>query len=102
LALLGLGFLGYRNFRNRQKLQQSKITELEKDKQLQSVDAMLKGQEDERNRIAKDLHDGLGGMLSGVKMSFTNIEHRVNYFKGNVAFENKTPRGTAVNIELNI
>jgi two-component system, NarL family, sensor kinase len=74
LGLLLLAFLGYRNFRNRQKLQQSKINELEKDKQLQSVDAMLKGQEDERNRIAKDLHDGLGGMLSGVKMSFTTIK----------------------------
>jgi two-component system, NarL family, sensor kinase len=80
-ALLALGFSGYRNFKNRQKiaeqqqdLQTQKIAELEKDKQLQSVDAMLKGQEDERNRMAKDLHDGLGGMLSGVKMSFTNMK----------------------------
>jgi two-component system, NarL family, sensor kinase len=30
---------------------------------------MLKGQEEERSRMAKDLHDGLGGMLSGVKLS---------------------------------
>ena len=77
LGLLLLGFLIYRNFRNRQKLQQSKITELEKDKQLSAVDAMLKGQEDERNRIAKDLHDGLGGMLSGVKISFSNMKENL-------------------------
>ena len=84
LGLLAFAFLGYRNFRNRQKiaeqnevLQQQKITELEKDKQLQSVDAMLKGQEDERNRIAKDLHDGLGGMLSGVKISFMNMKENM-------------------------
>lgn len=72
-----LTFLGYRNFKNRQKIQGLKITELEKDKQLLAVDAMLKGQEDERNRIAKDLHDGLGGMLSGVKMSFTNMKENM-------------------------
>ena len=77
LALIILGFLGYLNFRNRQKIQALKITELEKDKQLQSVDAMLKGQEDERNRIAKDLHDGLGGMLSGVKISFTAMKENL-------------------------
>ena len=77
VGLLLVGFLSYRNFRNRQKLQQSKITELEKDKQLSAVDAMLKGQEDERNRIAKDLHDGLGGMLSGVKISFLNMKENL-------------------------
>jgi two-component system, NarL family, sensor kinase len=69
-----IGFLGYRNFRSRQKIQQQKITELEKDKQLSAIDAMLKGQEEERSRIAKDLHDGLGGMLSGTKLSFINMK----------------------------
>ena len=68
IGLLLLGFLGYKNFRNKQKLQNLKITELEKDKQLLAIDAMLKGQEEERGRIAKDLHDGLGGLLSGTKL----------------------------------
>jgi two-component system, NarL family, sensor kinase len=72
-----LGFLGFRNFRGRQKLQQAKITELEKDKQLMAVDAMLRGQEEERSRIAKDLHDGLGGMLSGTKLSFMNVKENL-------------------------
>jgi two-component system, NarL family, sensor kinase len=35
-------------------------------------------------------------------IGITNIQHRVNYFKGNLEFENKTPQGTAVNIELNV
>lgn len=76
-ALLILGFLGYINFRNKQKLQSLKITELEKDKQLLAIDAMLKGQEEERSRIAKDLHDGLGGLLSGTKLSFTNMRENL-------------------------
>jgi len=55
-------------------LQQQRIRELEKDKQLVAVDSMLKGQEEERTRLAKDLHDGLGGMLSGVKFSLMNVK----------------------------
>ena len=74
-------FLAYRNIRHRHslvkketELQQQQIRELEKDKQLVAVDSMLKGQEDERSRLAKDLHDGLGGLLSGVKFSLRNMK----------------------------
>jgi two-component system, NarL family, sensor kinase len=84
LVLLGLGYLGYVNFRkgqklarNQQLLQKQKIIELEKDKQLLSIDAMLKGQEEERSRIAKDLHDGLGGLLSGTKLSFMHVKEKI-------------------------
>ncbi len=80
-ALLIVGILGYRNFRNRQQLskqqeelQQQRISELEKDKQLVAVGSMLKGQEEERSRLAKDLHDGLGGLLSDVKFSLSNMK----------------------------
>jgi two-component system, NarL family, sensor kinase len=34
----------------------------------------VKGEEQERIRLAKDLHDGLGGMLSGIKYSFTTMK----------------------------
>jgi signal transduction histidine kinase len=80
-ALLIAGLLAYRNFRNQQllakketELDQQRISELEKDKKLVAVDAMLKGQEEERSRLAKDLHDGLGGLLSGVKFSLRNMK----------------------------
>ncbi len=80
-GLLVLGYLGYSNFTKRQQIakqqqafQHQKIADLEKSKQLLAVDAMLKGQEDERSRIAKDLHDGLGSLLSGTKLSFINVQ----------------------------
>ena len=44
---------------------------------MQATEAVLKGQEDERSRIAKDLHDGLGGLLSGVKYSLSNMKENV-------------------------
>ncbi len=76
IVLTVFGFLVYRNLRHRhvlakqqEEIHRQKIRELEKDRQLVAVDSMLKGQEEERSRMAKDLHDGLGGMLSGVKLS---------------------------------
>ncbi len=77
IALLLIAFLIYWNFKNKRRVQNLKITELEKDKQLLTVDAMLKGQEEERSRIAKDLHDGLGGLLSGTKLSFINMKENL-------------------------
>ncbi len=84
IILLVLGYLGFVNFkkgqqlaRQQQALQKQKISELEKDKQLLTIDAMLKGQEEERSRIAKDLHDGLGSLLSGTKLSFMNVRENL-------------------------
>lgn len=74
LALIAFALLSYRNYRHRQKLQQQRITELETEKQLSATEAVLKGEEQERSRLAKDLHDGLGGMLSGIKLSLNNMK----------------------------
>ena len=91
-GLLIVGFLGYRNLRHRhrlvkqqEELHQQRIRELEKDRQLVAVDSMLKGQEDERSRLAKDLHDGLGGLLSGVKFSLSNMKDNLIITPDNMA-----------------
>lgn len=77
IAFLIISLLLYRNYKNRQKLQQAKIDELETEKQLTATEAVLKGEEQERTRLAKDLHDGLGGMLSGIKFSLGNIKENL-------------------------
>jgi two-component system, NarL family, sensor kinase len=73
-AILLVSLFSYKNYRNKQKLQQQKITELETQQQLSATEAVLKGEEQERTRLAKDLHDGLGGMLSGIKYSFNSMK----------------------------
>ena len=73
-AILMISILLYRTFRQRQKLQHQRIGELEKEKQLNATEAVLKGEEQERTRLAKDLHDGLGGMLSGIKYGLQNMK----------------------------
>ncbi len=87
-ALLLISFLSYRNYKNKQKLQQAKIDELESEKQLTATAAVLKGEEQERTRLAKDLHDGLGGMLSGIKYSLNSMKDNLILTSDNAqAFE---------------
>lgn len=64
-------------FRNNQKYQRRRINELETEKQLAATEAVLKGEEQERTRLAKDLHDGLGGMLAGIKYSFQTMKENL-------------------------
>jgi signal transduction histidine kinase len=74
VGLLLFSFLIYRNYNQKKKLQQQRISELETQQQLTATEAILKGEEQERTRLAKDLHDGLGGMLSGIKFSFQTMK----------------------------
>lgn len=79
-ALLGASGLGYVALRSRRRLQAHrlllqarKIQALERERQLAATEAMLRGQDDERSRLARDLHDGLGGMLSTVKLYLGSV-----------------------------
>lgn len=74
IILLVISLLSYMTYKQKQKLQQQRIIELETEKQLEATEAVLKGEEQERTRLAKDLHDGLGGMLSGIKYSLTTMK----------------------------
>lgn len=74
LTLLVIFLLFYLSYEHKRKLQRQQINELEKERQLTTVEAVLKGEEQERSRLAKDLHDGLGGMLSGIKFSFQTMK----------------------------
>ena len=61
-----------KNATQKQKIQQQKITALKKEQEVVAIKSLMKGEEDERVRLAKDLHDGLGGLLSGVKLQIAN------------------------------
>lgn len=96
LFLLIIAILIYYNFRNRnkmllqnQKLREQRITELEQERKLVAAQSVMKGQEAERSRLARDLHDGVGGLLSGVKLSMSNMKGNVFLSEENAqSFEN--------------
>jgi len=50
-----------------------KIRQLEEEKKLMAAKLLVEGQELERKRIATELHDGLGVLLSATKMQFSTI-----------------------------
>jgi len=72
--LLAGGFVFYRV---KQK-QKSKVAEIRIEEQQRGLTAVIQAQEDERKRIAKDLHDGivqqLGGLKLGLQKVFTDKE----------------------------
>ncbi len=43
-----------------------------------ALNSMLEGQEQERKRIAKEIHDGLGPMLSAIKLNLESIRADLN------------------------
>ena len=77
VSLLGiiilLGAL-YLRQRAKKHLAQQQVIQLEKEKQLIATHAILEGEATERTRLARDLHDGLGGMLSAVKLNLFDMK----------------------------
>lgn len=70
LALSLLIFL-FIIFRKNKKINEQRINDIKQKEELSLTKAILDGEERERERIARDLHDGLGGMLAGVKINFS-------------------------------
>ena len=87
LILLGLGFVFFRiidhknkqlNALNQNEIREQIIKELKTDHQLLASRAVLLGEEKERGRISRDLHDGLGGMLSGIKLTLSSMRNNIS------------------------
>ncbi|MDR2920714.1 MAG: sensor histidine kinase [Tannerella sp.] len=94
--LLAFGVLFYRYRLNIQKgkiadqqcgIAEQHIRQLEQEKQIVAAQSLLEGETIERSRLARDLHDGLGGMLSVVKLNLSGMKNYavlngtgINYF----------------------
>ncbi len=56
-----------------EEINHQKIKQLSQENKLVAMNSMMEGQENERMRIAQDLHDGLGGLLGTIKTIFSTI-----------------------------
>lgn len=74
LTALILAIIRYRLAVSHRKLAEKETQRLAQEKQLVAVQATLDGEAAERSRLAKDLHDGLGSMLSVVKFNLPDIK----------------------------
>ena len=62
-------------YRSRRSKAEQELKSLKQQQQIALTQALLQGEERERTRLARDLHDGLGGMLAGVKINLSNVLH---------------------------
>lgn len=59
--------------RNKQKIKAIQLKELEQQYELAHLQAQRQGEEQERHRISKELHDGIASVLAAAKMKLMNI-----------------------------
>ena len=87
LLLLGslIAFLLQNNTSKKRKLaeqerliEKQKVETLLREQELVSIDAMIAGQEKERQRVANELHDDLGSLMATVKLHFDNVKKNKN------------------------
>jgi len=79
-AIITISILTYKNNRRKHLIEKQnrdiQVQKLEKELQSQeaaSIDAMLTGQENERQRLASELHDSVGSTLAAAKLQFNYI-----------------------------
>jgi two-component system NarL family sensor kinase len=73
----------------RQRINRHKIESLKKEKQLVATQSLLDGETAERTRLARDLHDGLGGMLSAARFNLNGLKDGGTIESGDVDLFNK-------------
>ncbi len=75
MAVFIIIFVAY--YQQKQTQQQLAIKELQARHRQQLMEATFRGQEEERKRLAEDMHDGIGTMLSITKMSLNQLEKQL-------------------------
>ncbi|TMM58411.1 sensor histidine kinase [Maribacter algarum] len=63
-----------RKARKKEREREAEVELLKQEQQNKIFSAMIEGQEKERKRLAIDLHDGLGGRLSGISMNLSKLD----------------------------
>lgn len=98
VGLLGIiGYLVYKFNRKKRKiaeqereLQKEKLKTVLREQELNEIDIMLESQEKERQRIANELHDNLGSLLSALKLNFHTLGKRESHDKTSKVLFKKT------------
>ena len=73
LFLLLGSILAWLFFKQRQKRKNQEIVTLKREHQIQTLETLIEGEEKERFRIAKELHDGVNGDLSAIKFKLSTL-----------------------------
>lgn len=73
-------------YNERKKLNDQKLQSLQREKELVALKSVMIGEEKERTRIARDLHDGLSSLLAAIKFQFNSIQEETKPFAAHSRF----------------
>lgn len=73
LFLLVAALLTWLVFQQKQKRKSQELLTLKREYQIKSLESLIEGEEKERFRIAKELHDGVNGDLSAIKFKLSSL-----------------------------
>ena len=73
-------------FNERRKRNVHQLAGLQREKELVALKSVMQGEEKERSRIARDLHDGLSSLLAAIKIQFNSLQHESEVFRQNRKF----------------
>lgn len=81
IPIIALLYLYYQKIQTQSELaqkqkeiNQQKVTALVQEQELNLIKASIEGQDEERKRIAQELHDSIGGNLAGIKLQFASMD----------------------------
>ncbi|MDA3613326.1 ATP-binding protein [Polluticaenibacter yanchengensis] len=95
-----VGLLLYRNKSQKAKLQKEQLSAIQKQMQINQLQAMIDGEEKERNRIAKDLHDGVGGTIASARTQLSAIYRKYQQDNVEADFKNMLDVLESASIEI--
>lgn len=86
LITMAIGLIAYFSYKRYKARQEAKLLEEVNRQQEIATKSLFEGEQKERIRLARDLHDSIGQMLSVVKMNMSTLQHQFP--------DNKTTTGT--------
>lgn len=72
------------------RIREDRILQLEQEKLYMAARSVMEGEEAERSRLASDLHNGLGGLLSGLKINLSSMKENAIITHENLSSFNHT------------
>lgn len=65
-------------YKRKQRLQQELVIRMEQAQEINQLKAQVKGEEQERNRLALELHDGIASQLWAIKLSVESVQQQAS------------------------
>lgn len=79
VSILAFLFISYRNrLKNMKRLREEEHLRFQKEKELAALHSSLQALEEERKRVAMDLHDGIGVLASAARLRVSQVNKRID------------------------